>query len=710
MSGFDRPHIVNNLADGDSIPNELAIQSISSASSISSSDLSINSAAPKDHQVISPVPIAYQDDDRDGDDDTPRSTRRVSFGNNPERTRSYSSTYTYAGQALGALRHTLSGTGSIDTKASKNLTRQSTSLSVRDIYGDMDDNEVRLRRTATRNTILNSLAKRVQSAGDEAAGITHDVEEKDYDGHISLQSISRKSNIYEDLPDTTVPTKDYGQEFAKIDPELVTWDGPDDPEYPRNWSTKQKVWQTTIVALYTFVSPITSSIPSPAMPQISQSLGMENNQFLESFSVSIMILAWALGPLVIAPISESDRVGRRPVLNASIWINLFFNLGCGFSRTPAQLCICRFLGGLGGCAALNVGAGTLADLWNDDQRLVAMAFYSICPTLGPVLSPVASSFIVANMNWRWVFHFLSIFNAAIAIVGTIFFRETYSPTLLYNKCQALKKETDNKHLHTIYEIADGETKWGQFMVTVSRPVKLLFTHPMVLGLGSFMAFTYGFMYLMIVTFPKVYKVKYGFSVQITGLMYLPMGVGYILGIIFFTIAIDKIYKKLTARNGGVPKPEYRLPCLCFSGVGIPVGLIWYGWSAEKELHWIMPAIGTAIYAFSFIAVFQTIQNYLIDMNNRFAASAVAAAAVFRSFFGFLFPLFANKMYDRLGYGWGNTMCGLVGLVLGLPFPIFCLMYGERLREWANRKMEEEQAKRDEKNLLRLKKLNDEKAF
>lgn len=706
-------HIANNGIDDD---NEQAILDDDELLDLDSSSSSINSSVGSERAaagVGNTVPLAYLDAQGGGTSTRRRLSSNPGGGISTHRTRSYSSSYKIASQALQTLRHTVSG----QSDTSRNdLSKQSTRFSVRDIYGDMADNDVRLRRTATRATILNDLVKRVQStqASDHnlpISGIPVDEEAKvgsDESETGGPDLGGGGTGLYEQLPDTTVPTKDYGQEFADIDPELVTWDGPDDPEFPRNWSMKQKVFQTFIVSMYTMISPMTSSIPSPAMPEIAASLGMTDNPSLQTFSVSVMILAWALGPLIIAPISESDKIGRRPVLNISVWINFFFNIGCALCQTPAQLCIFRFLGGLGGCASLNVGAGTLADLYDDDERLVAMAFYGICPTLGPVLSPVISGFIIANMNWRWVFYVISIFNGFIAIFGTIFFRETYSPKLLHNKATALKKETGNEFLHTIYEIADGETKWGQFVVTISRPLKLLFTHPMVFGLGSFMAFTYGFMYLMIVTFPTVYEVRYGYAVQIAGLMYLPMGIGYIAGVILFTIGIDKVYHYLTKRNGGVSKPEYRLPFLCFSGFGIPIGLVWYGWSVEKQLHWIMPAIGTGIFAFSFIAVFQTIQNYLIDMNNRFAASSIAAAAVFRSLFGFAFPLFARQMYDRLGYGWGNTLCAIIGFTLGVPFPIFCLKYGERLRNWANNRMEEEQAARDVKNLERLKRLNEDK--
>lgn len=599
---------------------------------------------------------------------------------------------------FGDVRRTFSGSSSFQTAPiSRVSTRASGSYSVKEIYGDMGNNDIQLRRTATRTTILDSLAQKVARSNDAYKTVDGQEEEE--------REKDDASGFYEKLPDTSVPTKDDGGEYTAIDPELVTWDGPDDPNNPRNWPNKERTLQTMLVSLYALISPMSSSILSPVMPEISASLGI-HKKVIQALCVSIMVLAWALGPLIIAPISESDRIGRKSVLNLSIWIVAIFNLACGFVKTPAQLCVLRFLGGLGGCAALNVGAGTLADLWNDSERQFALAGYSLGPTLGPVLAPILSSFIVTGLTWHWCFYILAIFNFAVAAVGTYLFKETYSPRLLKLKADRLRKETGNPHLHTIYEIADGETLMGKMMVTILRPISLIVAHPMVLGLGSFMAFTYGFMYLLIVTFPSVFKETYGFSTSIAGLMYIPLGLGFVLGTVFWSNVIERVYNNLKAKNGGVAKPEYRLPCLCFSGIGIPVGLVWYGWSAEKKLHWIMPCIGLGIFGFSLVAVFQTIQNYLIDMNNRFAASSVAAAAVFRSFFGFSFPLFAPAMYDKLNYGWGNTMCAFIALALGLPFPLFCLAYGERLRIWANKGFDQRQAIRDQRNLERLKKINE----
>lgn len=40
------------------------------------------------------------------------------------------------------------------------------------------------------------------------------------------------------------------------------------------------------------------------------------------------------------------------------------------------------------------------------------------------------------------------------------------------------------------------------------------------------------------------------------------------------------------------KPEFRIPPLIPAVFFLPIGLFWYGWSADKQLHWIMPIIGT----------------------------------------------------------------------------------------------------------------------
>ncbi len=484
-------------------------------------------------------------------------------------------------------------------------------------------------------------------------------------------------------------------EFSSLDPKVVTWNGTEDPKHPRNWGSGRKALMTFIVALYTFVGPLSSSLLSPAMVLIVKEFKITNS-VIASMVVSIYVLAWAICPLLCSPLSE--MYGRKIVLNVSIVFLTFFNLGCGLSQNTAQLIIFRFLAGMASAPPMSIGAGVLADLYTDRERNIAMAWYTLGPTLGPIVGPVISGFLSEKYGWRWCFYLLVITCGISAVTGWVLLQETYSPVLLNNKAKSLRKKTGNNDLKTFYEMTDEETLTSRLAVNISRPITLLFTHPMVFGLGLFMAFVYGFMYLMIVTFPEVWGHVYGFTAGISGLMFLPLGIGYLIGILFWTVVLDKVYFGLTEKNGGVSKPEYRLPCLVSSGILIPVGLVIYGWGAQKKAFWIVPCIGISIYGFATIVVFQSIQHYLIDMNNRYSASAVGAGTVFKSLFGFVFPLFANKMYHKLDYGWGNTTCAFIALVLGVPFPLLVLKYGEKLRGWADRRMDKRQSERSLKNL------------
>lgn len=540
------------------------------------------------------------------------------------------------------------------------------------IKGDLDDDEFDLQREATRHTIISNLVD------------------------IALDSDDTEYRIEEDR----LPIENGGEKFASIDPELITW-GFDSPEDPRNWRLLKKVYVIVFVSFYTLISPMSSSILSPAMTDLAQEFHITST-IVQSLVVSIHILAWAVGPLVIAPLSEDDRLGRKTVLSVSCWLSLAFNLGCAFSQNTTQILVFRFISGLFSATPLNVSPAVVSDLFDTKSRNVSLAGVFLIPFVGPAIAPMIGGFVVQAYGWRWVLYTLCIINGVVALLGSFLYVETYAPALLKKKARMLRKKTGNMNLHTIYEISSSETTLEKLKGTVSRPLVLLFTHPMIIGLGSFMAFIYGFLYLMIVTFPAVFEKTYGFSQSTTGLMYASLGIGFVLGVVFWTYLLGIVYAKLTDRNGGVAEPEFRFPCLFITAIIIPIGLLWYGWSAQLKLHWIMPCTGSAIFAFGLVCVFQTLQAYLIDMNPRFAASSIAAAAIFRCFFGFAFPLFAPIMYSKLGYGWGNTMCAIIAVFLGVPFPILCYKYGYRIRSWANKRMERSQEKRDARLKDRLK--------
>jgi hypothetical protein len=50
------------------------------------------------------------------------------------------------------------------------------------------------------------------------------------------------------------PAAANAKDNAEADPNIVTWDGPDDPANPMNWTTKKKVTAVGIVSFITFLS------------------------------------------------------------------------------------------------------------------------------------------------------------------------------------------------------------------------------------------------------------------------------------------------------------------------------------------------------------------------------------------------------------------------------------------------------------------------
>ncbi|KAL9621746.1 MAG: hypothetical protein Q9160_003864 [Pyrenula sp. 1 TL-2023] len=456
----------------------------------------------------------------------------------------------------------------------------------------------------------------------------------------------------------------------------VTFDGPDDPLNPKNWTNKKRWLATLSVATFTFISPLTSSMVAPALPQISEEFHITST--VESQIVlSIFVLAFAIGPLILGPLSEV--YGRVTVLQASNVFYLVFNTAAGFSQNKVQMMVFRCLSGLGGSAPLAIGGGVLGDLFKPEERGKAMALYGLGPLLGPSIGPIAGGWIAMKTTWRWMFWAVSIADLIIFVFGIFNLKESYAPHVLHLKAKRLRRETGNPDLRTEFETPE-RASWKFIPLSIMRSFRLLFTQPIVQVLAVYMAYSYGLMYLVLATFPPLFQQTYHESLGIAGLNYISLGLGFFFGAPLCGKTNDVIYQKLKARHAPLPgRPEYRMPLMIPFSLLVPFGLFLYGWSAQYRLHWILPNIGAFFFAAGTIAAFQCVQTYLVDAYTRYAASAIGAVTVLRSLCGFGFPLFAPTMYEKLGYGWGNSALGFVALVVGLPSPALMYWFGERLR-------------------------------
>ncbi|KAI7771134.1 hypothetical protein LZL87_013205 [Fusarium oxysporum] len=428
------------------------------------------------------------------------------------------------------------------------------------------------------------------------------------------------------------------------DPNLVTWDGPHDPSNPHNW-TKRKKWLSTIlVSCFTFISPVSSTMLAPALPDLAKEFKISSD-FETYLLMSIFLLAYAIGPFLLAPLSE--MFGRVVVLQSANMFYLIFNTVCGFSKTREQMLIFRFLSGLGGSAPQALGGGVLSDCWQKEERGTATAIYSLAPFLGPAVGPIAAGYLTQHLNWRWIFWVVSIADAAVQILAFLFLQETYPPKILKVKARKLRKITGNGLLHTEFEQRD-RSFVSLLLTNLKRPFKMLFTQPAIQITALYRAYLYGLMYLVFASFPMVWEQQYNQEPGRASLNYVSLGIGFVIGLQVSGPLIDKVYAMLKTRYKHPGRPEFRVPLMFPTALVTPAGLVLYGVSAHLKLHWIIPNVGTAVFSAGLILSFQCAQTYIIDSYERYAASATGAAAFVRTMAGFSFPLFAPAMYKRLG--------------------------------------------------------------
>jgi MFS family permease len=164
----------------------------------------------------------------------------------------------------------------------------------------------------------------------------------------------------------------------------VTWDGEDDPANPKNWSSARKWFITILVSLGGLVCLMSSTMLAPALESIADDLNV--SQAKANMALSIFVLAFAFGPIVLAPLAEV--FGRRRVwLVCSLWYALW-NMACGFAHGNGLLLAGRLLAGLGSSVEYATSQPVLGDCWRPEQRGQSFAIATFIPLLGPAIGPV----------------------------------------------------------------------------------------------------------------------------------------------------------------------------------------------------------------------------------------------------------------------------------------------------------------------------------
>ncbi len=100
----------------------------------------------------------------------------------------------------------------------------------------------------------------------------------------------------DEVADNRKPEESKKKKQEAKDPNLIEWNGPDDPENPQNWPNGKKWRVTMALALMTFCVTFASSVFSNATVAVANLYGVSTE--VSTLGTSLFVLGFGFGPLV----------------------------------------------------------------------------------------------------------------------------------------------------------------------------------------------------------------------------------------------------------------------------------------------------------------------------------------------------------------------------------------------------------------------------
>jgi MFS transporter, DHA1 family, multidrug resistance protein len=363
-----------------------------------------------------------------------------------------------------------------------------------------------------------------------------------------------------------------------------------------------------VLAYTCLCSTFTSSIFSASTQTVAKVFGVSIE--VAVLSTSLFVLGYAFGPLIWGPFSELQ--GRKLPITIAIFGFTLFNFAVATADNLQTIMICRFFTGFFGSGPLAIVAAVFADMFDNTQRGTAIVVFAAMVFMGPMLGPFIGGFVQASyLGWRWNVYFPAIMGCAALFLIIFVVKESYPPIILVSKASELRRRTKNWGIHAKQE--EVEVDLNELITkNFSRPLRLLFTEPVIFLVTLYMSFIYGLLYCFLTAYPLIFSGVHHIKPGVSGLPFFGLVAGIFI-VAGYIIWDSKSYNKKLAANGGIPVPEWRLPPVIIGGAVFAAGLFWLGWTGFTDsIHWIVPTLSGLFTGFGLLAIFICLFNYIID--------------------------------------------------------------------------------------------------
>ncbi|KAM3429044.1 hypothetical protein MY4824_008467 [Beauveria thailandica] len=434
-----------------------------------------------------------------------------------------------------------------------------------------------------------------------------------------------------------------------------------------DYSRPTKWALTVLVALAALSAPLGSNILLPVLKPISEYF--HTSHTVVNLCIALYALAVAITPLWWSSMAET--YGRRTVYLVTFLLLAVFNLLCAVSSSIGMFIAMRLLAG-GACASVQaVGAGTVADLWEPQDRGRAMGIFSLGPMLGPLTAPIVGAALDSRWGWRSTQWFLVVYGVAVWAAMVVLLPETSTKYKLGAKplAAASEKQQDNES----NSAARNAKALVGVLVSPVLSVQLLRYVP-ILMVVYYTSITFASNYLLNISVQGVFsRPPYDWPVMIVGLTYIPSSVGAAAGAILGGRWTDHCMKRGAKRDGRVDaatgKPIYHpqdriSENFWVAAIMYPAALLWYGWTVRENVFWIVPLVANFFFGFGFMLISSVTMTVMTEFVPGSTTTGVAVTNLVRNTLGCVAAVIADPLIHAIGNGWTFTMAFFVCILSG----------------------------------------------
>lgn len=182
--------------------------------------------------------------------------------------------------------------------------------------------------------------------------------------------------------------------------------------------------QVAVLAALASVGTLATNILLPSLPQMAGALNVSTSAV--TATITIFLLVFALGQLVVGPIS--DRYGRRIPVIAGFAIFIAGSVWCGLATDLPSLLVGRAIQAAGACSTSVLSRAIARDLFSGTALARVLTMVMIAQAAAPGFSPLLGGGLDYFFGWRSEFVFVGIFALLSGIAFVVVLGETHNAT------------------------------------------------------------------------------------------------------------------------------------------------------------------------------------------------------------------------------------------------------------------------------------------